>query len=53
MGCNWASIQHRKQAKGTLQHICVKTILMLPLNMPYILKLKAKTHDFKTLELNT
>jgi hypothetical protein len=52
MGRNWASIQHRKQAKGTSQHICVKTILMLPLNMSYILKLKAnKTHDFKTLEL--
>jgi len=25
MGRNWASIQHRKQAIGTSQHICVKT----------------------------
>jgi hypothetical protein len=25
MGRNWPSIQHRKQAKGTSQHICVKT----------------------------
>lgn len=53
MGRNWASTQHRKQAKGTSQHICCRNHFNATIEYAYILKLKAKIHDFKTLELNT
>jgi hypothetical protein len=38
VGHVWAYIEHRKQLKGMSQHIYVKAILMLPLEMPSYIK---------------
>lgn len=51
IGITWASVHYRKQLWGISYHVCVKAILMLPLEMPlYILKFKARTYDYEILE---